>query len=445
MKGTRRMQMLVIGCLLAGVVTLVGGCGGGGGDGGGSIPATGGDYIVLAWNDLGMHCLNPSYDTAVILPPYNTVWAQVVKRDNPPQVVTSGLTVEYRMLNNTTSQNKGLFFQFWDYAQQLFGTTPQDDYGLNLDDPAVSNTLFGTMLNKGDHFQVSGVPVVPYDDGSTVRNPYQIMEVTVKDGTGQVIAQTRATVPTSEEINCAKCHGGSFSDPTTTFNNILAAHDSGEGTTLGQNKPILCASCHGSPALGTSGAGSSGKYLSDAIHAFHVNKGASCYDCHPGETTSCNRSAAHTAADGNCTDCHGPMSQVASSISSGGRIPWANEPMCVDCHTGVPEVDTGSSLYRNAMGHGGVYCTGCHGSPHAMVPSTQVSDNYQALQYQNRALSMGSCRNCHSSSNGGGSNFVGEHVNEGKTSACNVCHTGFINASNNTLWPHDRQWKLRTN
>jgi len=24
----------------------------------------------------GMHCLNPSYDTAVILPPYNTIWAR---------------------------------------------------------------------------------------------------------------------------------------------------------------------------------------------------------------------------------------------------------------------------------------------------------------------------------------------------------------------------------
>ena len=26
-------------------------------------------YVVFAWNDLGMHCLNPSYDKAVILPP----------------------------------------------------------------------------------------------------------------------------------------------------------------------------------------------------------------------------------------------------------------------------------------------------------------------------------------------------------------------------------------
>jgi len=30
-----------------------------------------GDYSVFAWNDLGMHCLNPTYDKLVILPPYN--------------------------------------------------------------------------------------------------------------------------------------------------------------------------------------------------------------------------------------------------------------------------------------------------------------------------------------------------------------------------------------
>lgn len=35
------------------------------------------NYVVFAWNDLGMHCANPTYDKAVLLPPYNTVWAQV--------------------------------------------------------------------------------------------------------------------------------------------------------------------------------------------------------------------------------------------------------------------------------------------------------------------------------------------------------------------------------
>ena len=66
--------------------------------------------------------------------------------------------------------------------------------------------MSGNMLAKGDHFQVSGIPVVPYDHGSTVRNPYQVAEITVRNSSGVVIAQTQATVPTSEEINCGKCH-----------------------------------------------------------------------------------------------------------------------------------------------------------------------------------------------------------------------------------------------
>ncbi|MGZ5453434.1 MAG: hypothetical protein ACXW2R_04320, partial [Candidatus Aminicenantales bacterium] len=64
---------------------------GGGGDGDGdvtakTISATTMTYVAFAWNDLGMHCLNPTYDQGVILPPYNTVWVQVVKRGNPPQI-----------------------------------------------------------------------------------------------------------------------------------------------------------------------------------------------------------------------------------------------------------------------------------------------------------------------------------------------------------------------
>ena len=61
-----------------------------------SIPVITSEYSVFAWNDLGMHCLNPSYDKLVILPPYNNVLVQVVKRGNPPSIVTTGITVSYR-------------------------------------------------------------------------------------------------------------------------------------------------------------------------------------------------------------------------------------------------------------------------------------------------------------------------------------------------------------
>jgi hypothetical protein len=79
------------------------------------------NYVVFAWNDLGMHCLNPTYDKAVILPPYNDLIVQVVKRGDPPTVVTTGLTVEYRMLNNTYPPARRGYSQFWEYATKLFG------------------------------------------------------------------------------------------------------------------------------------------------------------------------------------------------------------------------------------------------------------------------------------------------------------------------------------
>jgi hypothetical protein len=405
------------------------------------IPANSNDYVVFAWNDLGMHCLNPTYDKAVILPPYNTVWAQVVKRGSPPQIVTAGLTAEYRIIDNTYSYGKtdnhgGNYGPFWDNCQALFGATLVHDQGLNLEDPAIHNGLSGALVLKGDHFQVNGIPVVPVND-TGVWDPYQVIEVTVKNGTA-VIAQTRATVPTSNEINCARCHG------TDAFADILTKHDQLHGTTLVSSAPVLCANgaCHTSPALGQSGSGSSG-YLSAAIHGAHASRDAACLDCHPGVTTKCNRSLAHTDATGNCIACHGTLDQVASSIRTGGRIPWVEEPKCSTCHAGIPEVDTGGTLYRNAKGHGGVYCAGCHDSPHAMYPSREASDNYQPLRYQNSTETIGSCGTCHDNSRGEGSSEFGEtHGGTGgKATACRVCHTSV--PSNTGSWPHEFRWKAR--
>jgi len=88
----------------------------GGVDPTGSVTVTG-EYSVFAWNDLGMHCLNPTYDKAVILPPYNNLMVQVIKRGSPPQVVTAGITVSYKLINNTASYSKRSYGGFWDNAQ----------------------------------------------------------------------------------------------------------------------------------------------------------------------------------------------------------------------------------------------------------------------------------------------------------------------------------------
>jgi hypothetical protein len=401
-----------------------------------TIPATNSEYVVFAWNDLGMHCLNPTYDELVILPPYNTVNAQVVKRGNPPQVISTGITVEYSLVNNTSSYGKREYGGFWTNFTSLFGgTAPANDIGLT------GTALFGTMAVKTDHFTAEGMPVVPVDDAD-VWDPFQVIDIKVKDASNNLLATTRATVPTSDEINCAKCHAGGSS---SAFVNILQKHDEEMGTSLVSQKPVLCAKCHGSPALGTTGPGTSGKYLSQAIHGFHASQGAGCYDCHPGASTKCSRSLAHMGSnnDGNCTTCHGDMANVASTINS-GRVPWVTEPKCVTCHSSADGVETNDVLYRHSSGHGNLYCSACHGSPHAMYPSREAKDNYQPNQYMGSKIkSMGSCGVCHESSRGEGAGGEFSEVHGGTNpehkNACHVCHT--VIPTNTASWPHGYTWQ----
>ncbi len=397
------------------------------------IPAADMEYVLVAWNDVGMHCLNPTYNEAVLLPPYNTLWAQLILRGDPPEIVTTEVQLEYLLVNNTTSYNKRSYGQFWDYSFALFGTVLPNDLGLNFEEPDQHYGLSGFMTLKGNHFQATGIPATPVDDSGTW-DPYQIAEIIAWDEvTGVELARTRTTVPVSDEIDCTRCHG------INPFIDILQEHDDAEGTLLVNDRPVLCASCHGSPALGQSGPGSSGMYLSEAVHGFHADKNATCYNCHPGSTTQCSRSTAHTDVDGNCVTCHGEMSEVSGSITSGARVPWVDEPNCAACHIDVAEVDTGAVLYRDAAGHHGLSCPACHGSPHAMIPSEQESDHYQALQYQNVARPLGSCRVCHEADRGGGiENFLDAHGGNRATS-CTVCHLS-VTTDDTANWPHRFQW-----
>jgi hypothetical protein len=400
------------------------------------VPVTYGEYSVFAWDDLGMHFLSPSYDQVVILPPYNTLVAQVVKRGSPPVLVTAGITVVYSVENNTKSYGKRLFGQFWDNSLELFSVALARDTGLNFVDPGTHNGLSGTMVTKGDRYQADGIPVVPVDDANNW-NPYQAAVITVKDGSGNVIATTKTTIPTSDEINCLKCHD--------SFAEIIAEH----GRSI-PAPPVLCASCHGSPALGAADSGSAGKYLSQAIHSRHAEEGAQCYDCHPGATTKFNRSTRHTTANGNCSTCHGNLSTVGGS----GRTPWVDEPKCVTCHnSGVAEVNTGTTLYRDSFGHGGMSCAACHGSPHAMIPTNKVGsftnwDSYQADQYQGYSgivKSMGSCGVCHPTSRGWDlKDFPAAHggPDPKQMNGCYACHTSVPSGSADIAnWPHQFHWK----
>jgi len=157
-----------------------------------------------------------------------------------------------------------------------------------------------------------------------------------------------------------------------------------------------------------------------------------CYRCHPGSATRCLRGAmgGAIAADGSlemqCQSCHGNMSQVGSNA----RVGWIMEPNCQSCHSGtatsnngqirytsvftdtngtvrVPTNSTfatqpdipaaGLSLYRFSAGHGGLQCSACHGSTHAIFPSIHASDNLRNMAIQGHAGTTVECTACHTS------------------------------------------------
>src|SRR5574340_1262562 len=68
--------------------------------------STASGYTLIVWNELGMHCISPSFKNMSILPPYNNLMVQEIKKGNPPSLITSGVTIEYSIINNKTVAGK---------------------------------------------------------------------------------------------------------------------------------------------------------------------------------------------------------------------------------------------------------------------------------------------------------------------------------------------------
>lgn len=393
-------------------------------------PAQTGEYKLIGWNDLGMHCVDDNFSVFSILPPYNNLWAQLVRQPangGSPQVITDGVTIDYSFVDNSTSADK---INFWDYVDVLFGVNPPPNTGLT------GNSMAGQMHAAGDHFVADGVPLTPYNDSTPAqRQPFQLAHLVARNSaTGDVLAETTFVAPVSDEINCINCHHDGGVGGISTGNwrrNILALHDDEEGTHLFNSQPVLCASCHASAALGAPGVPGVPN-MSRAMHHKHApddrtsaamaqdgparaaanlvawatgantsaiapglapaDEGTNdCYQCHPGPETRCLRDVM-SARGMWCTDCHGDMNAVADP----NRRPWIDEPRCGTCH--APQfAENPGKLFRQSVGHGGLYCETCHNSTHAILPSTEPRDNLQSIALQGYAGTVQDCAVCHGS------------------------------------------------
>ncbi len=346
-------------------------------------------YTVLGYNDLGMHCMNQDFSEMCILPPYNTLRAQVIDRSgDEPRIVSKGVTVKYSIPGNTISSTKT---NFWTYAPKIFGTPLAKDVGLT------GNRLSGTMKGTGNNdWSATGIPVTQLTD-KYLSDPFQLSEIIVQDRKGKTVATTKAVVPVSWEINCNLCHN---TPGITVATDILRKHDKLHGTKLENAKPVLCAGCHADPALGTKGAPNVSAF-SHAMHRSHASRMAqlpnfknNCYACHPGVQTECQRDV-HVSKGITCVSCHGDMKAVGNSA----RRPWVDEPSCKQCHqTRKPkfEFEEPGKLFKDSKGHGGVHCAACHGPQHATGPAVTPADDAQAILQQGTAGVIRDCTVCHS-------------------------------------------------
>ena len=236
--------------------------------------------VVLAANDLGMHCMDREFSIFSILPPFNAINAQVIGHDangNPLLLEDLNVSVSYAAAGDATgsinSYSSGKT-DFWLYAGSIFGVNLANGEGLTglfmpADDPQSRGPQpMGFNLPQG-WFSAAGIPITPTDDASTI-NPYPLVEIRAHDlQTNQFLGSLKVVAPVATETDCRGCHvtGGDASTrdgivwaPDTdmevqTKKNILKLHDAIQVTTLETSTPVFCSGCHYSKALDLAGSG----------------------------------------------------------------------------------------------------------------------------------------------------------------------------------------------
>jgi hypothetical protein len=455
------------------------------------------DVIVMASNDLGMHCACPGAEYFLLLPPFNTLRAQVIERGGSSPVVLSDDTdirVTYNIVENTDDSLKAdPYYQDWIINMPKYGFGQAIDSTDGKIQGLLGAKLDGEMEAQAEGWwEVVGVPAFPEapdtfcennpDDpacerfimtdplGGPNRNPYLTGHIEVYDqATDESLAETDITVPVAFG-GCCGCHlqvtadYKQLSDPQPEDSFLLMGelHERDSGIDIAQLDPdgdgtvgpVRCSVCHWDPAMGETnpydglpktvdydgelraasgyvdGNGAdlpvSQYTFSDVLHRWHVQNPAviaydqdlatDCYQCHPGNGVDCYRGHHTNKTLGRgqdshpvwCTDCHGDLNQRVAE----GQLenPWSEDtlPKCQQCHSATGEngvlTHTFGGSFLKSMSHKNdkILCSTCHGSPHALNPSTLAKDNQQNIGLQEvyvgteqGAHAIGVCKVCH--------------------------------------------------
>jgi len=290
-------------------------------------------------------------------------------------------------LTATQQSTPGRFGPFVDNVPQTFTAFTGDQ-------PFFINFPFGYTSAGVNWYEASGVPMTAFDDAGR-ENPWPLMRFQATDNSGAVVASTDVVLPISGEANCGACHnapvdGGNgaatqalvdagipvatvLDDPEFDVSvplevskeyaadlNLVRLHDLKHNTHLEANTPVVCQSCHYTPALDLAQVGPKGpadadangrqqtnvRSMSNVMHSHHANvrdlngnllfptmppavdaNGTprdpvaardvlmqTCYQCHPGRRTDCLRGAMANAGL-LCQDCHGQLAQVGNDFS----------------------------------------------------------------------------------------------------------------------------------
>jgi len=409
----------------------------------------GGDYVAIGYNDLGMHCACPRADILLLLPPWNTLRLQLIKRGNPPIPMNSAslFTVEYNVRENSYGgggqwdlSNDPQYLDWLDSAEAHFPgsgisrSNPTGLAGFGLSGHMEPATLTSSPGNA-KYWVAEGVPAYPPLDSQgdfigpfgTKRKAYMHWDVTVKENsTGNVLTTTSATLPVAFG-GCCNCHQSvavnkgyvkegacnlcpdpydvfqsmmdqHYTDTGVDVLSLLGAHYDSAGHLTSTDTPARCSKCHSDLAVGGDAALDSSwvnyakgvgynsiSPFGKVLHKFHVESAEL-------------QSVYDSDIENNCYQCH----------------PGSN----VDCYRSH---HVNMRIGKGKTGHA-IWCSDCHGDLFERVSSGQLENPWHHT-------TLPVCADCHSVNTeqlvGNPpvfGKFLGSAGHKGGKILCSTCH-----------------------